>query len=289
MDFKPIPPSGNVADLRNQEPKKEPTPDEIAEIKRQKHDRARRNLRIIALGVAAYYFISAGYTLYQESQITQANADTPPVASLTNPLQDPQAFRDTFNNLLNQLDTSLPLANANDSPEGFVAVLSTAIEIRGYAQNDSKALTAVQIQTRYPDAFPPESLKSFHTFILTCERLHNPQATPAQADEILQQIGIKPQLDANEDNKIFIPTTVNSDAFTYSSSFTSGPIDELTIVATPLAFMTNIPDAALSSTKLTSKSTTPLPDSSINDSDVPAIMPIDQISPEQLDSDVPQL
>lgn len=298
MDFKPIPPSGNVVDLRNQEPKKEPTPEEIAEAKQQKHDRARRNLRLIAIGVAAYYFISAGYTWYQESQLEQASATAPALATQANPLQDPQAFRDTFNGLLNQLDTSLPLANANDSPEGFVAVLSTAIEIRGYAQADSKALTAVQIQTRYPDAFPPESLKSFHTFILTCERLHDPQATPAQADEILRQLGIEPQLDANENDKVFVPTTVNSAAFSYASSFTSGPIDELTIVATPRALTaateTTAPEAVTTTSETVAPAAALVSDTATSaapelDSDVPSLAPAAPLPPEALDSDVPQL
>ena len=69
MDFKPIPPDGKVADLRQQNQVK--TQEQIAEEKQQKHDRVRRNLRLIALGVAAYYFISAGYSWYKSKPATQ--------------------------------------------------------------------------------------------------------------------------------------------------------------------------------------------------------------------------
>ena len=43
----------------------QPIPTESAQ---QKKDRVRRNLRIIALCVACYYFISAGFTWYNDHQ-----------------------------------------------------------------------------------------------------------------------------------------------------------------------------------------------------------------------------
>lgn len=244
MDFKPIPPDGKVVDLRNQAQTK--TPEQIAEEKQEKHERVRRNLRLIALAVAAYYFISAGYSWYQESQLEDGAQIV--AASQHNPLQDPQLFRDTFNSLLDQQDTSLPLANANDSTEGFVAVLSTAIEIKGYAKPNSKELQSVQIQTRYPDAFPPESLKAFQTFVLACERLVDPNASADFADEVLRHIGLVPELDANENDKVFNPSVVHSSGFEYRSTFTSGPIDELTLIATPRYNLTHEGTAAASST-----------------------------------------
>ena len=242
MDFKPVPPDGKVVDLRNAPAAK--TPEQIEEEKKEKHERVRRNLRLIALAVAAYYFISAGYSWYEESQLEDAHI----VAHVQNPLRDPQAFRDTFNQLLDQADTSLPLANANDTTEGFVAVLSTAIEIKGYAKPNSKELNSVQIQTRYPDAFPPESLKAFQTFVLACERMVNHNAQPDFADEVLRQIGLEPMLDANPDDKYFEAATVRSNYFEYTTTFTSGPIDELTLVATPRVNITTVTDESVSST-----------------------------------------
>lgn len=228
MDFKPIPPDGKVHDLRNaQKPK---TEQEIKDEKQAKNDKVRRNLRIVALVLACYYFASAGYSWYQESQHEQ-NATT--ATNLQNPLKDPVIFRQTFNTLINEQDTSLPTANANDTPEGFVAVLSTSVEMQGMAKPNSKELQSVQIQTRYPDAFPPESLKAFKTFILANERLYNSEADMALVDEVLNNLGIIPKFDANEDNKVFAPTTVQTDGYQYQTTFTSGPIDELTLVVTP--------------------------------------------------------
>ena len=101
------------------------------------------------------------------------------------------------------------------------------------AKPNSKELQSVQIQTRYPDAFPPESLKAFKTFILANERLYNSEADMALVDEVLNNLGIIPKFDANEDNKVFAPTTVQTDGYQYQTTFTSGPIDELTLVVTP--------------------------------------------------------
>ncbi len=229
MSFKPIPPDGKVQDLRNSKPK---TEEDIAQEKQAKNDKIRRNLRLFALVLAGYYFASAGYSWYQENQ-SESQAIT--AVNELNPLRDPVAFRSTFNQLINERDTSLPTANANDTPEGFIAVLSTAVEIKGVARANSKELANVQIQTRYPDAFPPESINAFQTFVLACERLANPQATQEQADGILDSLGIIPRVDANENDKLFPNTSVTSPAYRYETTFTSGPIDELTLVAIPLA------------------------------------------------------
>lgn len=237
MDFKPIPPDGKVADLRN-EPKPK-TEEEIQQEKQARHDKLRRNLRILALCVAAYYFASAGYSWYEESQ-SEANATAEVHAQ--NPLKDANLFRTKFNELLNKADTSLPTANANDTPEGFVAVLSTAIEIRGTFLPNTKHLSKVQIQTRYPEALPPESLKAFETFVLTCEQLYNPNVTTAEADNILNELGIVPKFDANPDDKVFNAATYTNKDYIYSLSFTHGPVDELTLTVEPLVL--KAPNAA---------------------------------------------
>lgn len=229
MSFKPIPPSGNVQDLRNSKPK---TQEQIDQEKQQKSDKVRRNLRLFALVLAGYYFASAGYSWYQQNQ---SESQAVVAVNEQNPLRDPAAFRETFNRLINQKDTSLPTANANDTPEGFIAVLSTAVEMKGVARPNSKELNNIQIQTRYPDAFPPESINAFQTFVLACELMANPSATQEEADAILDSLGIIPRVDANEADKMFENMSVTSSAYRYETYFTSGPIDELTLTVTPLA------------------------------------------------------
>ena len=228
MSFKPIPPSGNVQDLRNSKPK---TQEQIDQEKQQKSDKVRRNLRLFALVLAGYYFASAGYSWYQQNQ---SESQAVVAVNEQNPLRDPAAFRETFNRLINQKDTSLPTANANDTPEGFIAVLSTAVEMKGVARPNSKELNNIQIQTRYPDAFPPESINAFQTFVLACELMANPSATQEEADAILDSLGIIPRVDANEADKMFENMSVTSSAYRYETYFTSGPIDELTLTVTPL-------------------------------------------------------
>lgn len=238
MDFKPVPPDGRVHDLRSAQEKSQSNCSDGQCSKEQKNDRVRRNLRIVALVIAAYYFASAGWSWYQESEHA-SNATI--AANISNPLKDPVAFRDTFNSLINEQDTSLPTANANDTPEGFVAVLSTAVEMKGTAKPNSRELQSVQIQTRYPEGLPPESIVAFRTFILTNERLFDSAADVKLANTVLSSLGVTPEFDANEDNKNFEPLNVLTHGYLYQTTFTSGPIDELTLVVTPRV---NVDDSA---------------------------------------------
>lgn len=277
MSFKPIPPSGNVQDLRNSKPK---TQEQIDQEKQQKSDKVRRNLRLFALVLAGYYFASAGYSWYQQNQ---SESQAVVAVNEQNPLRDPAAFRETFNRLINQKDTSLPTANANDTPEGFIAVLSTAVEMKGVARPNSKELDNIQIQTRYPDAFPPESINAFQTFVLACELMANPSATQEEADAILDSLGIIPRVDANEADKMFENMSVTSSAYRYETYFTSGPIDELTLTVTPLAHETQTTEpvdnsAAASEAKehdmaadTQVSDVPPMPEEQGNNSDVPEL------------------
>ena len=282
MDFKPIPPSGKVEDLRNAPQAK--TPEQLEEEKMARREKTRRNLRLIALVLAGYYFISAGYSWYQERQLEQQAL----LAESENPLSEPQRFRDTFNGLINGADTSLPTANANDTPDGFVAVLSPAVEIRGIALPNSRELHSLQIQTRYPDAFPPESLTAIENFILALERLADPKATHAEAQAMMRQMDIIPQPDANEDDKIFPEVKLDSLAYQYRTTFTHGPIDELTIIATPKSIVAKdqltpgiMPHTSANSASAAPVAATP---SASYDYDVP---PSDEIPAYENMTDVP--
>lgn len=264
MDFKPVPPDGKVYDLRNQGKVK--TAEEIEQEKKEKNDRVRRNLRLIALVLAFYYFGSAAYTWYEESQLEDSAVAT---QNMANPLANPQDFRNTFNGLINAADTSLPTANANDTTEGFVAVLSTAVEMQGYAKPNSKELQSVQIQTRYPDAFPPESIVAFENFILACERMVDPNVTMERAHEVMNNFGLVPAQDANPDNKMFEPAVVQTANFEYRTTFSSGPIDELTLVATPLINLSTVNNAAADSAGSDVPSLEA--ENTVSNSDVPAV------------------
>ena len=212
---------------------KEETPEEkLAREKKAKHDRIRRNLRILALAVAAYYFVSAGYSWYQENQAENAKEASAMVDASVHAAQlfaDPVAFRERFNDSINAQRSSLPTANANDSTEGFVAVLSPSIELRGVIPPDAQDIAYMQLQTRYPDALPPESITALRAFVLACENATDQK----QADEILNALGIIPTPDANEAGKVFAPTMVQSPGVRYELSFVDDAIDELTIKAFP--------------------------------------------------------
>lgn len=199
----------------------EKTPEER---KKEKNDRIRRNLRMVALVVACYYFISAGYTWWEESK-----AENNPAAAAVQmqPLSNSQLFRERFNASLNEQRSSLPTANANDSSSGFIAVLSPAIELRGVLNEADGSVQYMQLQTRYPDALPPESLTALRAFVSACED----NSDPAYADRILSELGIEPEPDANEAGKVFEEVQVQSEKVHYTLSFSADAIDELTLRA----------------------------------------------------------
>ncbi len=202
----------------------------LARLKQEKHNRIRRNLRIIALAVAAYYFVSAGYTWYQEKQAENAQTSSQMIkAANQDVFADPAAFRERFNRAINAQRSSLPTANANDSTEGFVAVLSPAIELRGVMRPNEQQIAYMQLQTRYPDALPPESLTALKAFIAACENTTD----LSTCDEILQALDIAPQPDANPAGKVFAPVQAQSPGIRYELSFKEDAIDELTLKAFP--------------------------------------------------------
>lgn len=194
------------------------------QLKREREWKMRRNLRILALLIAAYYFASAGYAWYQESLVEEQN--TVKVSTISNA----KDFRKYFNDIINKEDTSLPTANANDSKDGFIAVLSPSIEMRGIAKGNSHELSSVQIQTIYTNALPPESLLAFKAFIATCEGSKDLKV----ADDILLKLNIIPEYDKNESDKIFEEISVKSNTMKYQLKFINDEIDTLTIVATSL-------------------------------------------------------
>ena len=214
------------------QPEKELTEEEkAAQAKAEKNRRIRRNLRILALVVACYYFISAGYTWWQEREREGAQEGSEIAASseLSDAFANPQIFRDRFNASINEQRSSLPTANANDSTSGFVAVLSPAVELRGVVDEESQATLYMQLQTRYPDALPPESLTALRAFVCACENTLD----AAKADEILSSLGITPETDANEAGKVFEAAQIQTEHARYELSFTYDAIDELTLKAFP--------------------------------------------------------
>ncbi len=208
----------------------EKTPEQLKE---ERNYRIRRNLRILALAVAAWYFISAGFSWYDEHQAKKAQEAAAQaeaaVSAAATVFADPQTFREKFNAAIDTMRSSLPTANADDGTEGFVAVLSPSIELRGVLKDGTQEIDYLQAQTRYPDALPPDSITAFRAFISACEN----GGSLTTADEILNALGIIPEPDANQAGKIFVPAVVQSDQVRYELSFTDDEIDELTIKAYP--------------------------------------------------------
>ena len=195
------------------------------QLAEEKQVKTRRAFRILAVCVALYYFGSAGFSYYQEKQLEGT------VITTQSAISDPRAFRENFNSVLAGLDTSLPKANANDTKEGFVAVLSPAVELRGFSKDGGIELGSVQIQTRYEGAMPPESVTAFRTFVATCEG----HSDFVEADKILNALNFVPEFDKNEDDKVFENLEVKTSTMIYKTSFTKGPLDELTLIVTPVA------------------------------------------------------
>lgn len=188
-----------------------------------KQEKIRRGFRIAAILLALYYFITAGFSFWEESKREEQSQNS----TYVNVLSSPEEFRNKFNASIDAQRSSLPIANANDTVEGFVAVLSPAVEICGVAKEGLKELSYVQVQTRYPGALPPESLVAFKAFISACENTQDETII----NEILTNLDIVPENDANADDKAFKESIVESQTMHYETKFVKDSIDELTIIA----------------------------------------------------------
>ena len=195
------------------------------ELKQIRHERVRRNLRILALFVAGYYFVSAGFSWYEESQREELAAQNAQLVQNEDPLSDGPTFRALYNQNLNTYDTALPTANANDSVEGFVAVLSPSIELRGFCNPGERKLYAAQVQSRFTQGLEKEGLNAISAFILTLEKDLNLTA------EILKNLGLIESEVLLKADHPFEKTQVQSPKYTYELNYLEGEIDELTLIA----------------------------------------------------------
>lgn len=190
--------------------------EEKKELNRQ---RMRRNLRIIAILVAAYYFITAFMSYYDEQQRAKLNETLDVAQSIS----DPKLFRENFNTYLNQNDSILPLANANDDSNGFVAPLSTALELEGFNYENSKTIQKVQLSARFTDALSTDALLAFKAFIAACENT----ADDKYIESILFSLGII----SNEQEHNFENTKLVTNNRVYYVEYTQGPLNELVLSA----------------------------------------------------------
>lgn len=157
----------------------------------QRRARMRRNLRIFAIIIALYYFGSAGYSYYQEQQ--RAKEDQILSEYI---IHKPKEFRDFFNNTLVSLNSTLPTANATDSVDGFVAVLSPQIELSGYTNKTNPMIEGVQLQTRYSDLkLNPEAKNAIIAFVASCLKTNDKNTITT----VLNSLGI----DINNDQYTF--------------------------------------------------------------------------------------
>lgn len=210
----------------------EPQPQVILpeDTKAERHEKMRRNLRILGLCVACYYFFSAGMSWWEDSQREKAieEAASRGVAP-AQILADGDSFCKFFNQYLNAMDTALPTANPLNNREGFTAVLSPAIELRGVARADEPGLEYVQWQSRFPNGLEQEGLNSLTAFILALEGT----GTEVRPEMILEAMEIRPEEALLNPDHAYRPMSVQSPWYQYELTFTDGPIDELTVKAYP--------------------------------------------------------
>ncbi len=193
--------------------------EEKKELNRQ---RMRRNLRIIALLVAAYYFITAFMSYYDEQQREKLNETLDVAQSIS----DPKLFRDNFNTYLNQKDSILPLANANDDSNGFIAPLSTALELEGFNYENSKTIQKVQLSARFTDTLSNDALVAFKAFIAACENTVDDK----YIESILLSLGIISNETSTQEYN-FENTKLVTNNRVYYVEYTQGPLNELVLSA----------------------------------------------------------
>lgn len=204
-------------------------PDPLSDREKlERQNRMRRNFRLLALFVAIYFFISAGYGYYNHATLPKIDENL----AASDTFIHPEVFRNAFNACLSASGSALPTANADDTHDGYVAVLAPGLELRGLADPDTLLSTRVQVQARYPDALPPEAVDAIRAFVGACENTTDEDHIRA----IVHALGVDTDYGNNARGKEFKERKVQNDfGILYEISFTPGEPNELTVQATKIS------------------------------------------------------
>ena len=137
------------------------TQDEIV-----KRERLRKNLRLLALAVALYYFFSAGYSYYEDSQAEKTRI----VTQVSDSFASKEEFLQVFNASNKLQNTEVEECKVNGL-NGFSFndhYPNTSFKAE-YEYGQDGRLGAITFEVPFHDGLSSQDLQSFKNFVAACE------------------------------------------------------------------------------------------------------------------------
>ena len=173
---------------------KETTAEQLKEIKNAK---IRKNLRLLAIGVACYYFISAAFSWYEE-----ANAPTTS-PSVTTEFTSQDNFVNTLTPILSSKDLNLNKQNAKDNTS---FTINERISLHT-TSNDKGEISSINLSAQCGNNLDDTVFNTIESLIKTTEGANATQNLTALMDNL--------SLNKNKDLSTLKNVTVQSDTMRY--------------------------------------------------------------------------
>ncbi len=136
--------------------KKELTQEEI-----QKRDRMRKNLRLLALAAACYYFISAGFSFYEDSQAQKVRV----VKEIDNAFSSEKDFTTVFATALNE--GPVEAKSLSDGSGFYLTAKDGSTDISSL--NEDGKLAAVIFEAPFDSGLSKDEMQRLRAFLKACE------------------------------------------------------------------------------------------------------------------------
>ena len=183
-------------------PAKEYTPEEI-----QKRKQLRKNLRLLALAAACYYFISAGFSFYEDHQAQKTRV----VKEIDNVFASRQDFSQVLNNAFNE--SQLLSENTKD---GFILSSSqTGGKISALLEDGE--ISALNFEASFDQGLNFADTKLLRAFFKACENTTD-EKTVSKIIEVLK-------LDEKDPAKLIDGMGAGSKYVRYTLTVKDGMID----------------------------------------------------------------
>lgn len=188
------------------------TPEQLKELKREK---TRKNIRIIGIGLALYYFISAGLSWYEDSKIKETQL----ISTDEFVLSDSQ-FNEAYRKSASLWQTTAPAVTVSDNK---VIYTTGTQNVQVECSFDNSKLEKATVSLTYPKTVSTSQLKEVRSFLGAVENTSDSE----KINKLVNRLGF----DEQSADQIFTEGSLSTEHISYTVSFRDGEPRQLSICA----------------------------------------------------------